>query len=582
MNRKKSALLATPRAGGRRRSAASRTRAAKLSSGIEGFDEAAGGGIPFGRTTLVTGGPGFGKTLLTAQIVAHRCALGEAAIFVAFEERRQQILADIAAFPWSRHFGRVKFIDAVPARAISTNGEFDLLGLLAMLEMTVRKTGARIVVFDGVDVIFHQFESDASVRKEIFRLSDWLEAQGLTALVTAKAGDETAPFAGRFAFLPFLADCVIALGHEIVENVATRSFRILKYRGSAHFPGVAPMIIDSTGVTVRMAAKTEMKHRVFLGRVSSGVPDLDEMLDGGYYRGSCTLISGAPGTAKTTLSGAFAAAACARGERTLLTSFDESSDQIIRNLDSVGIHLEPHRRSGLLRMRSVPVRSQSAHDEVLEIQRLLRLHRARHLVVDPFSALSHAGGPDLASEATVRLLDICKRAGITLVITALLESGGPLAEATASGTSTLADTWIHLSYVVQNGERNRALTIVKSRGTRHSNQVREVLLSRRGVELADVYAAGGSVLMGTLRWEKEREQEAEEARHEQERTEARRAGEERIAALDREIAAQRFRLHELESAQSQDRSSPAKRAAAISQRRLAGFSSRRHGGRSPR
>jgi circadian clock protein KaiC len=255
-----------------------------------------------------------------------------------------------------------------------------------------------------------------------------------------------------------------------------------------------------------------MKHRVSSERVSSGVERLDTMLDGGYLRGTSTLISGAPGTSKTSLAGAFAEAACARGERTLFVSFDEAGDAIVRNLASVNIRLRRFVRSGMLRIYSVPASGTRAEAHTLRIAALLEAHGARCLVVDPVSSLIHDGAREVASDAVLGLLDTAKRQGITVMLTSLLDGSDPAQENTAIGLSTIADTWMHLSYLAAAGERNRALTIVKSRGTGHSNQVRELVLSSHGISLVDVYTSGGAVLTGTLRREKEEKERADQTR----------------------------------------------------------------------
>jgi circadian clock protein KaiC len=240
-------------------------------------------------------------------------------------------------------------------------------------------------------------------------------------------------------------------------------------------------------------------------RISSGLPRLDHMLNGGYYRGSNVLISGAPGTAKSTLSGLFAVAACKRGERTLYVSFDEGASQIVRNLQSVDINLAPHLKSGLLKMYSTRTKGPNVEDQFGALRVKVREHRPRCLIIDPLSALSTKLSHLASADAAQQFLDFLKAEGITVVNTSLMD-GLSTDEATATGISTIADTWIHLSYVVQDGERNRALTIVKSRGTGHSNQVRELTLRNDGVSLTDVFVAQGKVLMGVARWEWEQEE----------------------------------------------------------------------------
>jgi circadian clock protein KaiC len=298
-----------------------------------------------------------------------------------------------------------------------------------------------------------------------------------------------------------------------VNTVASRHLQILKYRGGKASCNEFPMVLSVRGVEIAGYAADSLDHEVSTEHVSSGVPDLDAMLEGGYFRGTSILISGAPGTARSTLAGAFADAACRRRENTLFVSFDEGSAQIVRNLRSVGIRLDRHLKSGRLHMHSAPARARTAEEHLLQIRSLLESHRIRCLVIDPVTALTAFTSTEGEAEAEARgtmerFIGLARNLNITTVTTSLLEGFDALRESTSAGVSTLMDTWIHLSYVIQGGERNRALTIIKSRGMGHSNQVRELLLSERGLSLTDVYTAGGNVLMGTLRWEREEQERA--------------------------------------------------------------------------
>jgi circadian clock protein KaiC len=305
--------------------------------------------------------------------------------------------------------------------------------------------------------------------------------------------------------MQFMVDCAVILNHRVELGVSQRNLRVQKYRGSSFDENESPFVIGKAGFDVavaRMLGRVDAK--VTSERVTSGVKRLDTMLGGGYYRGSSVLITGFPGTAKTTLSGAFAEAACARGERTMFVGFDSDGTEVIRNLTSVGIRLDRYVKSGLLRMISARTITGSAETLLVRIKALAKGHKARCLVIDPVSTLSKAGNELTAHGVAERLIDWSKADGVTLVCTSLLdEMAGPTDGGTPLQISTLADTWIHLNYLVQAGERNRGLSIVKSRGTAHSNQVRELILSDAGVTLADIYTAGGEVLMGTLRWERE-------------------------------------------------------------------------------
>ena len=500
--------------------------AAKAPSGIKGFDEITGGGLPRGRTTLLEGGPGSGKTLLALQCLVHGARVcKEPGIFVAFEETSGRIVANAASFGWGLPALQKKslaFIDAQPQPDLVQSGDFDLCGLLAALEAKTRTIGARRIVFDALDMLLALLPDPVAQRREIYRLHDWLLARELTALVTLKAGvDKAGGDDGGslgvqpFGFMQFMVDCAVILRHGVVLGVSQRSLRVQKFRGSGFDENEAPFLIGNSGFEVAVARSLgRVDAKVSNERVSSGVKRLDTMLGGGYYRGASVLITGFSGTAKTTLSGAFAEAACRRGERTLFVSFDSDGSEVIRNLASVGIRLAPHVASGRLRLISARAISGSAETYLVRIKDLAQEQQARCLVIDPISTWSKSGNDLSAHSVAERLIDWSKAAGITLVCTRLLDEMSSQAEgSTPLQISTMVDTWIHLNYLVQAGERNRGLSVIKSRGTAHSNQVRELILSDAGVTLADTYSAGGEVLMGTLRWEKER---AERIAHEAE------------------------------------------------------------------
>jgi circadian clock protein KaiC len=494
----------------------SRSRLAKAQvkapTGITGFDEITGGGLPRGRTTLLLGSPGSGKTILSLQFLVHGArACNEPGIFVAFEEASKRITANAESFGWGlaelRQRKKLVFIDAQPKPDLVQSGNFDLGGMLAALQAQVEATGAQRVVFDALDVVLALLPDAAARRREVYRLHEWLLAHELTGLITAKVGgDETSSTTQQqFGFMQFMVDCAVILSHSVVLGVSQRNVRVQKYRGSSFDENESPFLIGAGGLDVAGAPTLgRVNAKLTNERVSSGVKRLDTMLGGGYYRGCSVLITGFPGTAKTTLSGTFAEAACERGERTLFVSFDSDANEVIRDLASVGIRLARHVKSGRLRMASARTITGSAETYLVRIKTLAKEHKARCLVIDPVSTWSKSGNDFTAHSVAERLTNWSKANGITLLCTSLLdemssqtEGGSPLQ------ISTLADTWIHLNYLVQAGERNRGLSIIKSRGTAHSNQVRELILSDAGVTLTDTYTAGGEVLMGTMRWEKE-------------------------------------------------------------------------------
>jgi circadian clock protein KaiC len=487
-------------------------KSAKAATGIEGFDEICMGGLPRGRTTLLLGQPGAGKTIFGLSFLVHgikHCQ--ESGILVAFEETAKRIVVNAEGFGWDlaelQRRGKLCIVDAQPKPELVQTGDFDLSGLLSAILAKTKKMGVRRIVFDAIDLMLALLPNSAAKRREMYRLHDWLLEHELTAIITAKAGgDEASSLTEHaFSFMQFMVDCSVVLNHSVAAGVSQRNLRIQKYRGSSFDESEAPFVIGKTGFDVAISrASGRIDTVVSDERVSSGVARLDTMLGGGYYRGASVLITGFPGTAKTTLSGAFAEAACRRGERTMFFSFDSDGTEVVRNLKSVGIRLDRHEKSGVLHMVSARSMGGSAESLLVRIKTLARQHRARCIVIDPVSTLAKSGNELTAHGVAERLIDWSKADGTTIVCTSLLdEMSGHLEGGTPLQISTIADTWIHLNYLVQSGERNRGLSIIKSRGTSHSNQVRELVLSDSGVTLADIYTAGGEVLMGTLRWEKE-------------------------------------------------------------------------------
>jgi circadian clock protein KaiC len=488
----------------------------KLATGIEGFDELSLGGLPLHRISLLIGGPGAGKTVFALQCLVNAVRRHRApGIFVAFEESSPQIIANGATFDWQLARLPAKelfFFDAHLSPTLVTTGDFDLAGMLAMLTAKKQEIGAQWIVFDGLDVLLTLLHDPVAEMREIYRIRDWLAENALTAIVTAKLEDRTAESV-HYGFLQFMVDCVVRFDRRQEDRVSTQSIQITKYRGSSYAAAEFPLSFGPSGIEVGAAEPAELTHKAYSERITTGVQRLDAMLGGGVYRGTSTLITGVPGTSKTTLAGKFAEAACKRGERTLFVSYDEAAEQIARNLTSVGIEFKPHIDLGLLRMYSARTEGVGAEDHLLKLRSLIREFQPRCVVIDPLTAIAKAGNLGAARTVANRLIYMVKKSGITLLVTALSETDDPHAESTNLQVSTIADTWIHLSYLVRSGERNRALTIVKSRGTAHSNQVRELVLSKSGPTLTDVYSAGGEVLMGTLRWEKEAEEGARRTRN---------------------------------------------------------------------
>ena len=488
----------------------------KMPTGIDGFDEITGGGLPRKRTTLLMGTPGSGKTVFALQMLINGARQwGEPGIFVAFEENSRQLIQNASTFGWdlsNLEQERLFCLDARMSPEVIQAGDFDLLGMLASLKAKAEEMGAKRIVFDSIDVLLAFLDNRLTERRELYRIHDWLAESGLTGIITARSEGAEPSITHRYDYLQFMADCVVLLQHKVEARISMRELRVVKYRGSGFAESSFPLTITTNGIEVFGTTRIEPEYQVFTERVSTGVERLDAMLQGGYFRGTVVLLTGLGGTAKTTLSGAFVDAACRRGETTLLVSFDESSGEMVRNLASVGIDLQKHLDSGVLQMYWSRREAQSAEEHLITLRRLIKKQQPRHLIIDPLSTMLQSSSALNAAGIMQRLIVLTKAAGITSIFTSSLAGTGENIEATPYHISTLADTWIHLSYVAQGGERNRALTVIKSRGTHHSNQVRELILSENGITLQDVYVSDGEVLMGTLRYERETAQQFERER----------------------------------------------------------------------
>ncbi|HEY8034374.1 MAG TPA: circadian clock protein KaiC [Methylobacter sp.] len=527
----------------------------KARTGIRGLDDITNGGLPQGRGTLLAGGPGSGKTVLALQTLVSGAVNGEPGIFVAFEEDSARIIANAATFGWNLPALENKelfFLDTKPRPDVVCAGQFDLSSLLASLKAKADQMGAKRIVFDSIDVLLSLLDDPLAERRELFRLNDWLVSSRLTGIITCKNNDSCQSRLDYQDFMQYMVDCVIFLRHEVDNRVTHRTLRIVKYRGSGFYAGEVALSLGDSGAEVVSFPLSAPCESASTERISSGVARLDSMLGGGYYRGAAILLSGAPGTSKTTLCGSFVLAACERGEPSLFVGFDEPAHEIVRNLRSVGIDLGPHVASGLLHIQSIRSSLTGAEEHIGTLRNLIDTHQPRCFVIDPLSAIINCDSDASRRRMPEQLLALTKSAGVTLVCTSLLGGNDALNEATNIQVSTVADTWIHLSYNVLSGERNRALTIIKSRGTEHSNQVRELILNSDGITLADVYQAEGEVLMGTSRWQKEiAEKAAEEllqASVEHKRKELELAQAEvnaRIEVLQREMAVKRGELEML-------------------------------------
>jgi circadian clock protein KaiC len=521
-------------------------------SGIPGFDAISDGGLQRGRMTIVGGAPGAGKTVFALQhlmrgALEHR----EPGILFSFEERSANLELSAERFGWSEAFSgenpAVRIIDARPLLDAELAGEFDLAGLFARADLHLPPGSTGRLAFDGLDVVLDLLDEPAAQRRLLGQLYAWFDGRQQTCVVTARHTPDDVGFepGNRGMLFDFLGDCVVRVDEQVEGMASLRSLRILKYRATPHIADPCPLIIGRDGMRVGSPNRVELEYPAWEERISTGIDHLDQMLIGGIHRGSSLLYTGAPGTSKTTCAGALVRAAAKRSERSLFISFDESPAQIERNLRSVGIDLRPAVDAGLLRIESFRSGALGTAQQLDLLQRSLDEHDPALVVLDPISALNRPSGLQRGAHAAHRAFDLIKGRGITLASTALVAH--PEDESTSIEISTLADTWIHLDFRAHGGERNRGLTIVKSRGTGHSNQVRELELSSSGPRLLEVYTGGGHVLMGTARMEREqalvREAHREDRRREKQRMKDRAAS----AGLRAEIEVLQQRLNELES-----------------------------------
>lgn len=520
----------------------------KCPSGIQGLDEITGGGLPRGRPTLVCGGPGSGKTLLAMEFLV-RGALDyqEPGLFVCFEETPVELSRNVASlgFDLKALAARKKLlIDHVfiERSEIEETGEYSLDGLFVRLADGIRTVRAKRVVLDTIEALFSGFANEAILRAELRRLFRWLKEQEVTAVITAERGETRLT---RYGLEEYVADCVIVLDNRVADQLTTRRLRIAKYRGSLHGSNEYPFIIDEHGFSVAPITSVRLDYEVSSERISSGVPRLDSLLGGeGYYRGSTVLVSGTAGAGKTSLAAFCAAAACARGERALYFAFEEPPAQIMRNMRSIGLDLERWRKKGLLEFRTHRPTLCGLETHLAMMVKAITASAPEVVVVDPISNFISVASPQDAKAMLVRLVDFLKSHGISAVLTSLTHGGMPI-EATAEGISSLVDAWILLHEVETNGERNRALYVLKARGMAHSNQVRECLFSDRGIDLADVYVGPGGVVMGSSRLAQQAQEttaallQCEDLdRRRRERDRKREALETRIAALRAEFEAE--------------------------------------------
>ena len=515
----------------------------KAPTGITGFDEVTLGGLPAGRPSLICGSAGSGKTLFAATFLVNGAVqFGEPGVFMSFEERAEDLAANVASLGYDldRLIAEEKIaVDHVRVERgeIEETGEYDLEGLFVRLGFAVDSIGAKRVVLDTIETLFSSLSDAAILRSELRRLFGWIKDRGLTAIITGERGE------GQFTrqgLEEYVSDCVVLLDNRVADQITTRRLRVVKYRGSAHGTNEYPFLIDDAGISVLPITGAGLNHAVSDETVSTGVQGLDAMFGrGGLYRGSSVLVSGVAGSGKTTLSAIFADAACKRGERCLFFVFEESAQQICRNVRSVGLDLQAHVDRGMLRFEAARPSLYGLEMHLARMNRDIEHFQPSVVVVDPISALR---GPGSEIHATLlRMVDLLKGRVITGLFTSLRNDDGSLNDRD-QGLSSLMDSWIKLVRVEANGEMNRALYVIKARGMSHSNQVREYRMSETGIELIEPYIGPEGVLTGTARLTQVAREEAAVLRQQQDAERRAREGARRRETLERQIAELRATL----------------------------------------
>jgi len=474
----------------------------KSPTGIQGLDEITGGGLPRGRPTLICGGPGCGKTILAMEFLINGAReFNEPGVFVSFEETIDDLTQNFASLGLdprplaARKKLSVDYVRVEP-NEIQETGNYDLDGLFIRLEHAIDAIGAKRIVLDTIEALFSGLSDTRVLRAELRRLFNWLRTKGVTAIVTGERGEGLMT---RHGLEEYITDCVIMLDHRVVDQNATRRLRVVKYRGSTHGANESPFFIDESGISVLPITSLGLQHSVSPSRLSTGVPDLDEMVGGkGYFRGSSILVSGTAGSGKTSLAGYFAEAACRRREPALYFAFEESVAPITRNLRSIGLALERCLRKGLLQIHAARPTTSGLEGHLSAMHRLVEEKKPRVVVVDPISNLIAVGTSIEVKAMLARLIDFMKVRQVTALFTSLtIDEGHP--EGTDIGISSFMDTWLVLRNMDRNGERIRTLDVLKSRGMPHSNQVREFLLTSKGLKLLEVVRDQGRVLIGSAR-----------------------------------------------------------------------------------
>ena len=522
----------------------------KSPTSIQGFDEITGGGLPKGRPTLVCGGAGCGKTLFAIEFLVRGATVyNEPGVFISFEETEKELTANVTSLGfdltdltkrkmiWLEHIH-------LERGEIEQKGEYDLVGLFVHIHNAIESIGAKRVVLDTIESLFSELPNPTAVRTELRRLFSWLKKKNVTTIVTGEKGEGTLT---RQGLEEYVSDCVIVLDHRVTDQSSIRRLRIVKYRGSIHGTNEYPFLIDEDGFSVLPVTSLGLNHISSTKRISSGIPRLDTMLSGkGYFRGSTILVSGTAGTGKTSLAAQFVEAACKRGERVLYFAFEESPSQFMRNMSSIGIHLDQWAKKGLLHFHATRPTFHGLEQHLTKTIKLINKVKPQIVVLDPIDAFVTGTNQTEVKIMLLRLVDFLKMRNITAFF-ASLSTAGNIQELTDMAISSLIDTWLLLRDIEVGGERNRALYILKSRGMAHSNQIREFLLTDHGIELLDVYVGPEGVLTGSARISQEAKNDLEQLMQRQEIERKQSEIELKRAALDAQIIVLKSEFKEEES-----------------------------------
>jgi circadian clock protein KaiC len=474
----------------------------KTPTGISGLDELTGGGLPTGRPTLICGEAGSGKTMMSIEfIVRGAMQFDEPGVIMTFEERASELAVNVASLGFDLEKLqadkkiKVDYVH-VSRTEIQETGEYDLDGLFVRLDHAISSIEAKRVVLDTIENLFGGLENEGILRAELRRLFTWLKDKGVTAIITGERGEGKLT---RHGLEEYVSDCVILLDHRVVNQISTRRMRIVKYRGTLHGTNEYPFLIDTQGITVLPVTALKLDKEVTSDRISTGIPSVDDMLGGkGFFKGSSILVSGTAGTGKSSLAASFVDGACKNKERCLYFAFEEPPQQIIRNMRSINMDLDKHVKAGLLKFCAARPTLYGLEMHLVAMHKEIQNFKPSVVVIDPITNFISIGTLSEVRNMLIRLIDFLQNEQITAMFSALTQND-MINNQTDEAISSLVDTWLTIEDIEMNGERNRAMYIMKSRGMKHSNQVREFVISDDGIELIDVYVGPDGILTGSAR-----------------------------------------------------------------------------------